>query len=91
MLDADDFQEEIRAHLKIAADEKVADGADPTRATLESLKDFSNVTLTTEAARRGGRARRRHHRDVRARVACGTYESADCAAASVGIDDRRVP
>jgi macrolide transport system ATP-binding/permease protein len=52
MLDDDDFQEEIRAHLRIAADDKIADGADPKRATLESLKDFGNVTLTTEAARR---------------------------------------
>src|SRR3954469_5117629 len=52
MLDDDDFQEEIRAHLKIAADEKIADGADPKSAHLESLKAFGNVTLTTEAARR---------------------------------------
>ena len=32
-LDDDDFQDEIRAHLAIAADERMADGADPkTRA-----------------------------------------------------------
>ena len=51
-LDDDDFQDEIRAHLAIAADEKMADGADAHDARLSSLKDFGNVTLTTEAARR---------------------------------------
>ncbi len=51
-LDEDDFQEEIRAHLAIAADERVADGADPREARLASIKDFGNLTLTTEAARR---------------------------------------
>jgi predicted permease len=51
-LDDEDFQDEIRAHLAIAADERMADGADRERARLESLKDFGNVTLTTEAARR---------------------------------------
>jgi predicted permease len=50
--DEDDLQEEIRAHLAIAADERVADGADPQTARLASLKDFGNVTLTTEAAHR---------------------------------------
>jgi hypothetical protein len=51
-LDEGDFQEEIRAHLAIAADERMADGADRRSAQLASLKDFGNVTLTTEAARR---------------------------------------
>ena len=52
-LDDDDFQEEIRAHLAIAADERIADGADPRDArSCASLKEFGNVTLTTEAARR---------------------------------------
>ena len=51
-LDDDDFQEEIRAHLAIAADERVADGADRRSAELASRKDFGNVLLTTEAARR---------------------------------------
>src|SRR6478672_4156283 len=51
-LDQDDFEEEIRAHLAIAAEDKVADGADPRDARLSSLKDFGNLTLTTEAARR---------------------------------------
>jgi len=50
-LDDDDFQDEIRAHLAIAAAERVADGADPKTARQSALKDFGNVTLTTEAAR----------------------------------------
>jgi predicted permease len=49
--DEEDFQEELRAHLAIAVDERVADGADRRSARLSSLKDFGNVTLTTEAAR----------------------------------------
>jgi hypothetical protein len=51
-LDEDDFQNEIRAHLAIAADERVAEGADRQTARYGALKDFGNVTLTTEAARR---------------------------------------
>ena len=50
-LDEDDFQEEIRAHLAIATDDRVADGADRQSARDASIKDFGNVTLTTEAAR----------------------------------------
>ena len=49
--DEEDFQEEIRSHLEIAADERVADGDDRHSARLSSLKEFGNVTLTTEAAR----------------------------------------
>jgi predicted permease len=51
-LDDEDFDDEIRAHLKIAADDRIADGTDPRSAHLASLKEFGNVTLTTEAARR---------------------------------------
>src|ERR1700716_3566472 len=51
-LDDEDFQEEIRAHLTIAADERMADGADPKSAQLASLKEFGNVALATDAARR---------------------------------------
>jgi hypothetical protein len=47
----EELQEEIRAHLAIAADERVADGADRDSARLSSLKDFGSVTLTREAAR----------------------------------------
>ena len=50
-LDEDDFKEEIRAHLAIATHEKIADGADQTDAHYAALKEFGNVTLTTEAAR----------------------------------------
>jgi len=48
----EDLEEEIQAHLKIAAAERMADGTDPQRARLESLKEFGNVTLTREAAHR---------------------------------------
>jgi macrolide transport system ATP-binding/permease protein len=51
-LDEQDFEEEIRAHLAIAADDKMADGADPRSAQLASRKDFGNVALTIDAARR---------------------------------------
>ncbi len=50
-LDDEDFREEIRAHLAIAADERRASGEDPKSAQLASLKDFGNVSLTLEAAR----------------------------------------
>src|SRR5262249_52387238 len=50
-LDDEDFRDEIRAHLAIAVDERVADGDDRRAARLASLKEFGNVTLTTEAAR----------------------------------------
>ena len=49
--DDEDFEEEVRAHLKIAEDERMADGADRETAHYAALKDFGNVTLTTEAAR----------------------------------------
>jgi MacB-like periplasmic core domain len=51
-LDEEDFQDEIRSHLAIAKDARMADGADPETAHDASLKEFGNVTLTTEAARR---------------------------------------
>jgi hypothetical protein len=51
-LDDDDFQDEIRAHLAIAEEERVAGGADRDTAHYAALKDFGNVTLTTEEARR---------------------------------------
>ena len=51
-LDDEDLQDEIHAHLAIAADERMADGADRRSAQLESLKAFGNVALTKEAARR---------------------------------------
>ena len=51
-LDEADFREEIRAHLAIAADERIADGEDPRAARYSALKEFGNVTLTTEATKR---------------------------------------
>src|SRR5436190_20771666 len=51
-LDEDDFNAEIRAHLALAEQERIADGADRTSARYAALKEFGNVTLTTEAARR---------------------------------------
>ncbi|MEO8679778.1 MAG: ABC transporter permease [Vicinamibacterales bacterium] len=51
-LDEDDFQDEIRAHLAMAEHERMADGADRETAHYASLKEFGNVTLTTESARR---------------------------------------
>jgi macrolide transport system ATP-binding/permease protein len=51
-LDDEDFKQEIRAHLAIATEEKMADGADRQTAHYAALKEFGNVTLTTEDARR---------------------------------------
>jgi predicted permease len=51
-LDDDDFQEEIRAHLAIAAAEKMTEGVDRDTARYAAMRDFGNVTQTTEAARR---------------------------------------
>src|SRR5262245_31332081 len=49
-LDDEDLQDEIRAHLAMAEDERIADGADPRQARRDSLKEFGNVMLTREAA-----------------------------------------
>jgi predicted permease len=51
-LDEDDFKDEIRAHLAIAEADRMSDGTDPETAHYAALKEFGNVTLTTEAARR---------------------------------------
>jgi putative ABC transport system permease protein len=47
----DDLQEEIRSHLAMAARDRIADGEDREGAHRAALKEFGNVTLTTEAAR----------------------------------------
>lgn len=52
MFDDDDLQEEIRTHLEMAAKDRLADGEDATSARQASLKEFGNVTLTREAAKR---------------------------------------
>ena len=52
-LDEEDFKDEIRAHLAMDERERMADGAHPDDARYAALREFGNVTLTTEAARRG--------------------------------------
>ena len=51
-LDEKDFEDEVRAHLAMAEADRIADGADRRDARLSSLKEFGNVMLTAEAARR---------------------------------------
>jgi predicted permease len=46
-----DLDDEIRSHLSMAAQDRIADGEDPRSARLASLKEFGNVTLTREATR----------------------------------------
>ncbi len=50
--DDDDLQEEIRAHLAMAAKDRVDEGVDPKAAREASVKEFGNVTLIREAAHR---------------------------------------
>jgi hypothetical protein len=50
--DDEDFKAEIRAHLALAEGERLADGVDRETAHYAPLREFGNVTLTTEAARR---------------------------------------
>src|SRR5436190_24003552 len=47
----DDLQDEIRAHLSMATEERIASGEDPVQARHASLKEFGNVGLTREATR----------------------------------------
>jgi predicted permease len=51
-LDEDDFQEEIRAHLAMAERDHIEKGGGRENARYEARKEFGNLTLTTEAARR---------------------------------------
>ena len=53
-LDDEDFRHEIRAHLAIATEEKMADGADRQTAHYAALNEFGNVTLTTPWASASG-------------------------------------
>jgi predicted permease len=50
-LDDHDFQEEVRAHLRMAIQEKIEDGVDPEEARYAALREFGNVTKMTEATR----------------------------------------
>jgi macrolide transport system ATP-binding/permease protein len=66
----DDLEQEIAAHLAMAAAERVAAGQDPAEARRAAVKDFGNVTLTREATRLSWGARWMDHaadlaRDVR--------------------------
>src|SRR5688572_12850037 len=57
----DDLQAEIRAHLSLAAQDRIEQGEDARHARLGALKEFGNVTLTREATRQswGGAWRER--------------------------------
>src|SRR6185295_2733567 len=44
-------QDEIRAHLSMAAADRIAAGEDPEQARRASVKEFGNVALTREATR----------------------------------------
>ena len=46
-----DLDDEIRSHLSMAEQDRIAGGEDSRSARLASLKEFGNVTLTREAAR----------------------------------------
>ena len=70
-LDEDDFQDEIRAHLAIAADEHVAGGADREAARYGALKDFGNVTLRPRPRAGSGRRRGSRRRAI-SRTMSGT-------------------
>jgi predicted permease len=52
-----DLQEEIRSHLAMAAQDRVAGGEDREAARLDALKEFGNVMLVEEAARDARRGR----------------------------------
>jgi macrolide transport system ATP-binding/permease protein len=47
----EDLQEEIRSHLSMAAQDRVAEGLEPEAARRAALKEFGNVTLTREDAK----------------------------------------
>src|SRR5215211_2342717 len=53
----EDLQEEIRSHLDMAVRDRVADGQDRETARLAALKEFGNVMLVEESARRIRRGR----------------------------------
>src|SRR5512144_3164295 len=47
----DDLQDEIRAHLAMAAADRIRDGEDPRAARLAALKEFGNITRTRNQTR----------------------------------------
>src|SRR5688572_23138023 len=46
-----DLDDEIRGHMRMAIEERVAAGEDPEAARLAAMKDFGNVLKTVEATR----------------------------------------
>src|ERR671910_1006657 len=52
-----DLDEEIRGHLAISVQERIARGEDPESARLAALKEFGNVLLTRDSMRRVWHAR----------------------------------
>jgi predicted permease len=46
-----DLDDEIRGHMRMAIEERVAAGEDPEAARLAAMKDFGNVLQTVEATR----------------------------------------
>src|SRR5579871_3503808 len=55
--DERDLDEEIRGHLAIEIQERIARGEDAASARLGALKDFGNLTLTRESMREVWRPR----------------------------------
>jgi predicted permease len=49
--DDDDLDDEIRGHLALSIQERIARGEDPAAARLAALKEFGNLTLTRESMR----------------------------------------
>ena len=47
----EDLDDEIRGHMAISVQERIARGEDPEAARLAALKEFGNVTLTRESMR----------------------------------------
>src|SRR5690349_7424568 len=55
--DDNDLDEEIRGHLAIEIQQRIQRGEDPKSARLAALKDFGNVTLTSDSIRGVWRSR----------------------------------
>ena len=61
----EDLDAELRAHVSLATQDRMAHGEDARTARLAALKEFGNVTLTREATRRSwGGAWREHLADL---------------------------
>ena len=51
--DDDELDEEIRGHLALSIQERIARGEDPKAARLAALKEFGNVLMTRDSIRSG--------------------------------------